>query len=126
MKKLLNTLFNHERYQSVSVIVVGSLLIWFYGCESSVESIVTPEKKVTRAELRIEIESLIAMTDLRRIDLDKQDEIKSLLLKNALLIASGGAVNPVGVVTALAAVLGIGAAADNVRKRKEIKKLNGK
>ncbi len=125
MKDFLKTLLNHERYQSVAVVIAAALLVWFYGCESSVESIITPNKKVTRAELRIELDGIVELVSLRRSDLDKQDLIKDALLKNALLIAQGGTINPVGAVTAVAAVLGIGAAADNVRKRKEIKKLNG-
>lgn len=126
MKKLLLTLFNHERYQSIATIVALGLLIWFFGCESKVESVITPNKKVTRGELRIELDGIVDLIGLRATDLDKQDELKQLLLKNALLIAQGGTVNPVGVITTVAAVLGVGAAVDNVRKRKEIKTSNGK
>jgi len=122
MSKILNELFNHERYETVAVAICAMLLIWFYGCESKIPSILNPLEKVTRAQFELEIDSFYAKAELRLTALDKQDELKRLLFEKSLLIAQGGAVNPIGIVTSLAAILGIGATVDNVRTRKKLKK----
>lgn len=123
MKKLLSTLFNHERYQSIAVIVIILLLIWSYGCPSRVKSLNTPGKQVTRAELQIEIDTLLATAEAHLVDLNRQDSIKRLIYENLLLTAQSGQFNLIGLVAGAAGVLGIGATVDNVRKRREIKDL---
>lgn len=119
----LKTLFNHERYESIAIIIAAGMLIWFYGCESKVPGIKDPEKQVTRTELQMEIDQLLDMAEYRYTQLDQQDQIKEALLTHAMLVAQGGTINPIAVVTAIAGVLGIGATVDNVRKRKELKSL---
>lgn len=121
--KQLSTFFNHERYESIAIVIAAGLLFWFYGCESKVPSIKNPERLVTRAVLKMEIDSILQMGEYRYNQLDQQDAIKDALLANAMLVASGGTVNPVAVITGIAGILGIGATVDNVRKRKEIKTL---
>lgn len=121
MKKLLDTLFNHERYQTIAIILISALLIWTYGCPSQVESLFVPGKHVTRSGLQIEMDTLLATAAARVQDLDQQDAIKRILYQQALLTAAGSQVNILGLVTSIAAVLGIGATVDNVRKRKELK-----
>jgi len=121
MKKLLETMFNHERYQSIAVILIAALLVWTYGCPSHVDSLTVPGKSVTRPELQIELDTIVAMAAARSADLDKQDSIKQLIFQQAMLTAQGGQINLMGVIAAAAATLGIGATVDNVRKRKELK-----
>lgn len=123
MKKILETLFNHERYQTISFIVACLFLFWVYGCPSQVKSIRVPNRKVTRAELGIEIESFAATAEARFADLDRQDEFKKFVFDNLLLLVSGGQINPAGALVGIATILGIGAGVDNVRKRKELKTL---
>lgn len=121
MKKLLNTMLNHERYQTIAVILIIILLIWAYGCPSKVESLHSPGKRVTRAEFEIETKGLLSTAEVRLIDLDRQDNIKRLIFENLLLTAQSGQFNLVGLVAGVATLLGIGATVDNVRKRKELK-----
>ena len=123
MKKLLDTLLNHERYQVIAVILILALLIWTYGCPSKVKSLRSPGKRVTRAEFEIEVESLLSTAEVRLLDLDQQDNIKRLMFDNLLLTAQSGQFNLIGLVTGIATILGIGATVDNVRKRREIKDL---
>jgi len=125
MKKILNFL-NHERYQVAAVIVC--LVIVFAGlcCESQTRSLLDPAQKVSRAELRVEIDAFIANAEMRYADLDRQDELKSLLYEHLMLWSATGTFNPAALVPLLASVLGVGAIADNVRKRRDIKKLNNK
>jgi len=126
MKKLLETLFNHERYQTIAIVLIIALLLWTFGCPSHVNSLLVPGRSVTRGELQIELDTLTAMAAARVQDLDRQDAIKELLYQQAMLTAQGGQFNLLGVIAAAAATLGIGATVDNVRKRKEIKDLKVK
>jgi len=104
-------------------IVIGQLLcfgvlIFAHGCESKVTSITTPSAKVSRSELQVEVESFLAIADLRFADLNKQDEFRNELFKHAALWAQGGTLNPVGLALSLASIIGIGATVDNVTKRR--------
>jgi len=124
MKNFLLLLFNHERYQSISVIICIVLLVVCYGCESKVASLVYPGELITRDELGIEIDTLVATAELRYAKLDKQDELKEALYQIGSLTAQTGSFNPQGLVTTLFSILGVGALTDNVRKRLVIKKLS--
>lgn len=121
MSKILDTLLNHERYQTISFIIAFAVLLWFLGCESQTPSIMHPETKVTRAELEMEIDTFMAHATLRYDSLDQQDELRKLLADSALLVASGGTINYTGLIPTVFSILGVGAIADNVRKRKELK-----
>ena len=123
MKKLLETLLNHERYQSIAVVLIMALLIWTYGCPSRVKSLNRPGTRVTRAELQIEIDTLLATAEAHLVDLDRQVNVKRLIYDNLLLTAQSGQFNLLGLVAAAFTTLGIGATVDNVRKRKELKDL---
>jgi len=121
MKKLLDTFLNHERYQTIAIILIIILLIWSYGCPSKVQSLRSPGQRVTRSEFEIEVTSLLSTAEVRLLDLDRQDNIKRLIFDNLLLTAQSGQFNLVGLVAGVATILGIGATVDNVRKRKELK-----
>lgn len=123
MSKTFRFLFNHERYESIAVIIACGLLVYFYGCESKVQSLLFPDKQITRAELQIELETLLAQSENKFTKLDQQDQLKSLIFQQALQAATTGTINPVAALTTIGAVLGLGATIDNVRKRKEIKGL---
>lgn len=123
MKKLLETLFNHERYQTISIIVCSLLLLYFYGCEPKCKSITSPDTNVTRAELDIEVEQIIARANIGYASLEQQEKLRQLLFQQALAAASTGTVNPLSLFTSVGILLGVGATVDNVRKRKEIKRL---
>lgn len=124
MKNLWLTLFNHERYQSISIILAALLLLLFYGCQPKTKSMVNPGQFVTRSELNAEIDMLIAKANIGYASLEQQERLQDLIFEQALVSASTGAVNPIALFTSIATVLGVGAVTDNVRKRKEIKKLS--
>ena len=123
MKKLVLTVFNHERYQTVSIIVASLLLLYFFGCEPKCKSITNPSTTVTRAELDIEIDILIAKANAGYASIESQEELRDLLFQQTIMAAAGGTINPVALLTSIGAILGLGATVDNVRKRKVIRKL---
>lgn len=122
----------HNQGMFVSLIIVSVLLIWTFGCESSVTSLLAPEKMVSREELVLEIEqetrrlegeldTLLKRAALKMAELDRADEIKKKLFEFAALTAQTGTVNPAGVLTLAGSVLGFGALVDNRIKDKVIK-----
>lgn len=123
MQKLLSTLFNHERYQTISIIIAALLLVYFYGCDPKCKSIYNPAETVTRTELDIEIDTLIAKANAGYASLESQEQLRQVLFNQALIAASTGTINPIALFTSIGTILGLGATVDNVRKRKEIKKL---
>ena len=123
----LKNLFNHERYQSIAILLICAFLLWFYGCDSKCDSLTRPNKQVTRTGLAHEIQTLQGLADLRYADLDRQDAFRSRIIEQALIVGQTGSLNPYGIIAVLAGTIGIGATVDNVRKRNEIKTLkNGK
>lgn len=126
MKKLWTEFINFASHNTgfvIAQVLAIVAVLWIYGCESQVQSIVDPAKKVTRAELNIEVDTLLSIADIRYAQLDKQDELKKNVLDHALLWTQAGTINPVGLITALAALTGIGATVDNVTKRRREHKI---
>ncbi len=119
----IKQLFNHERYQMIAIITVCQLLIWNYGCQSKVASIYDPNLTVTRGQLHIEVDTFLANAELRYKQLDQQDQLKNALFQSLVAYTATGGVNPAAMLTTIVGILGIGATVDNVRKRKEIKRL---
>ena len=106
----------------VSTIIGGVLLVFAYGCEPETKSLLDPDEKVNRTQLQSELEFLIATSHARFQDLDRQQQFRDMILQQSVLIAETGTVNPVGLLTSLLAILGVGATADDIRLRKQRKK----
>ena len=100
----------------VSALVAVGFLFYGYGCEPKVDSITIEGQQVTRAELQIELDKMLAVASMRMADLDKQEEFRNLILNNALMLARGQPFNPVGLITGVAAIYGIGQAGVNTSK----------
>lgn len=107
----------------IGQVVAVLILVWIYGCESKVTSLNGPELRVTRTELNHELEQFLALANIKFAQLDKQDEFKRIVFNNAVILGSGGTVNPIGIITALFALTGLFVTADDIRLRKERKKL---
>ena len=122
-KKILDFL-NHERYQMLAVTFCFVLIFSGICCESKTQSLFYPDRKVTRTELAAEVDGFISRVDTAYKHLDRQDEGKALLYDQVVLWSTTGAFNPAALIPLVASILGVGAIADNVRKRRDIKKLN--
>lgn len=129
MKKSVEKIWRairHNQCLATAAVVCIGLACWAYGCLSQVESMRTPEKKVTRPQLKIEVDTFLAEAKLKFEDLNRQDAFKRQLFDYGLIVAQGSSVNPVGVAVSLFGILGIGAVADNRRKDGVIKGMKPK
>lgn len=131
MSKIVKWISHNQGLFCALAISVG-LLIWTYGCESQVSSLLNSDKRITRNELVLEIEqeqrrlegeldALLKRAEVKMAQLDRQDAIKRKLFEFAALTAQTGQINPAGVVALLGTVLGGGLLIDNRVKDKVIK-----
>jgi len=100
----------------ISILVTGCCLFYCYGCEPKVRSLNSNYQLVTRSELQLELDNILATAQIRMLDLDKQEQLRSLILQNALIVVQGQPFNPLGILTGLAAVYGIAQGGQNVKQ----------
>jgi len=124
------------RHNKGIVIAIFTFLVFagcVFGLASKVPSIVNEDKKVTRPELRaeVEVETARLKAELQRIkalaktrneELDRQDKIKQDIVDIGLVVAEGGNVNPIGILGYALGLFGVGATIDNRLKDTVIKK----
>jgi len=106
----------------ISLVFLTALLFWGYGCPPTTKSLIHPDKQITRPELQIELDTIIATAEFRLADLDQQEQFRDIVFKNVLIIAETGTLNPIGIITGLAALYGITRGGSDVVKK--IKKKN--
>jgi len=117
----------HNQAMTVSIVLIVLMTLWFTGCQSRTQSLMEHDLMVTQSELEVEytwelrrleneLLTLKETTELRLQDLHRQDVIKQALFNNAMLIAESGNPNPLGLLSLLGTIFGIGAVIDNRRK----------
>lgn len=111
----------------VSVLITVGFLLYCYSCESKVKSFNHDGQMVTRQELQLELNNFVNLAQIRFLDLDRQDQIKALILQNAMVLVQGSPFNPAGLLTGIAAIYGISQASvnvsrtvNNVRKKRKV------
>ena len=117
LKKLLKWL-NHNHWYVIGTIISASLLIWLVGCQSTVNSLLSPDKMVTRGELQAELEYLINLAETRKDELNRQDEIKTQLLNIASVVSADGSFNPSGLISILTTIASLSFGLDRNYKLK--------
>lgn len=100
----------------ITVLITGGLMIYLYACDVKTRSLITPDKQVNRAELQLELDQFIGLAQLRMLDLDKQEQLRTVILQNALVLVQGQAFNPFGLITAIAAIYGVTQGGCNITK----------
>lgn len=98
------------------VSVTIAFVVYCYGCEAKVKSLTDKPTLVNRQELQLELDQFITMAKIRMADLDKQEELRSIILQNALILVQGNPYNPIGIITAVAAIYGVTQGGKNVTK----------
>jgi len=99
-----------------TISVTIGVLFFVYACEPKVQSLVYDTKRVNRQELQLELDQMIGLAQLRMVDLDRQEQLRAVILQNALILVQGQPFNPVGLITGIAALYGITTGASNVTK----------
>jgi len=111
--------------KAIALTILTVFLFWAHACQPAVKSLIAPGQKVTRPELQIELDTIIATAEFRMADLDQQEAFRDIIFKNALLMVEGGSLNPLGILTLLAGLYGVGrGTGDLVKKVKEKKNAN--
>lgn len=103
--------------KTLALTVLTALLFWGYGCPARTPSLTKPREKVTRPELQIELDSIIATAEYRFADLQKQEQFRDLIFQNVLVMAETGTLNPAGIIFLLTSLYGIGRAGKDVKDR---------
>lgn len=104
-----------KHWPSILCLAFGLFLI-FYGqsCVSKVPSLLDPSRKVTRAVLDLELKQLIDLAALRKISLDRQDQLKRLVAENAIILIQGSPANPLGILTGVLGIYGLAQGSKNI------------
>lgn len=115
----------HNSGVCIGFALLPFLLIFAYSCQSVVVSTINPMQKITRPELVAEVDLFLARASAKFADLDRQDLVKDTIFNSVLDLAQGKTPNLIGIALTFAGILGLGAGADNVRKRTYINTLKG-
>ena len=100
----------------LTVFVSLGFMIYGYGCESKVSSLNRIGVRINRQELQLELDQIITMAQIRLADLDQQEAFRAIVLQNALILVQGNPLNPVGIISAVAAVYGIAQGGRNITR----------
>lgn len=122
-QKILSFLSSNSPHILTTIFIF--FLIWYaYGCTPKTKSLIDDTKKVDLQELNLEFDTLLAKHKIRIEDLQKQQELKNFIFNQAFTISQEGEINPLGILTSLIALLGIGSTIDDIKQRKTVKKLS--
>ena len=100
----------------LTVLVCSAFAFYMYACQATTRSLMTPTKQVNRQELQLELDQIIGLAQLRMVDLDQQEQFRSIILENALILVQGNPLNPVGLLTAFAGIYGVVQGSRNITK----------
>jgi len=112
---MLQWIKKHIPLLTTSLVTVG-VLIFIYGCEPKVSSLWRKGTLVNRQELQLELDQLLGLAQLRMADLDKQEQLRGLIVRNALILVQGQPFNPVGIILGIASIYGVMQGGCNVTK----------
>lgn len=121
MKKFFTEFMNFASHNTgflLSFIVSIVLTVILFSCTPTARSILDPTVQMTREELTIEADRLIATIDLRFKEIQKKEDFQEAVFEHAIAWTKTGTINPVGLITTFMAIAGIGATVDNVTKRR--------
>jgi len=120
MSKIWTFIANDNHSTAIAAVLILLLSFWIYGCQSTVGSIMSPDKQLSRDELQAELDYLLSQAKAKFATLDRQDLIKKTILEQATLFGSTGTFNPTGLLNLAVSVAAIGYGLDKRRKIKTI------
>lgn len=110
--------------KTIAIVALTALLFYGHGCEPKVRSLIQPGQMISRAELQIELDSIIATAEYRMAELAKQEAFQDVIFKNVLLMAESGTINPLGVITLLAGLYGVARGTQDIKNKVKKKSNN--
>ena len=122
---MLQWVKKHQTVLITALVCLG-FVIYCYGCEPKVSSLTQPNRFIGRLELQLELDELISRAQLKMADLEQQEQLRTIILQNALVLVQGQPFNPLGIISAVAAVYGISQGGSNITKLVKSKKRKGK
>lgn len=125
MKKLWKK-FSEDWPIVITGFLIFIFLIYAYGCKPKAKSLLRPSEKVTREELNLELDTIIARHKMAIGSIEEQERFRQYVFQQTLNIAARNPVSVGGVLTGLLAIIGVGASADDVRLRRQRKKRDNK
>ncbi len=108
--------FKKHRTIIITVLVSVGFSFYCYGCEAKVKSLTDNSQLVNRQELQLELDQIITMAQIRMANLDQQEQFKAIVLQNALILVQGQPLNPLGLLSAIAAIYGITQGSSTITK----------
>lgn len=121
MKRILKSL-NDNHWYIIAAAIAAAIMIWVYGCVSTVPSVLHPEQLINRIELDNELQYLIGLVQARAQELDRQDAIKQALLDSANVIGQTGNINPSGLLNIIATIGAVSFGLNRNQKAKALAK----
>lgn len=106
-----------------SLATALTIILWVTSCESTERSPIDPARKLTLRELNIELEHLISKYEYSGEKIREKEQIRKMILDNALIIAEQGTFNPVGLITAFLSIYGAASATRDVKNVVKPKKV---
>lgn len=103
--------------KALALLILTALLFWGHSCQPQTNSLIHPGQKVTRPELQIELDTIMATAEVRMAELEKQQQFQDLVFKNALLMAESGTINPAGIITLLAGLYGVFRGGSDIKRK---------
>lgn len=100
----------------IGVLTCIAFLFYCYACEPKVRSLTDRQRFVNRQELQLELDQFIGMAQLRLADLDKQEQLRAIVLQNALILVQGQPLNLFGIITAIGAIYGASQVGHNIKQ----------
>ena len=112
---ILQWIKEHTTLLTTILVSIG-FLIYCYGCQPRVRSLINRNVFINRQELQLELDQFIGMAQLRIVDLNRQEELRAIVLQNALILVRGQPFNPLGIITAIASVYGVTQVTRNIKQ----------
>lgn len=105
----------HSSTIVMSLVTIG-FLFYCYGCEPQVRSLLDNRQLINRQEFQLELDQFMSMAEIRMLDFDRQEKLRAVILQNALILVQGQPLNPVGIISAVAAIYGVMQGSSNLTK----------
>lgn len=104
--------------------LIVALLFYAYGCDVKTRSLFDPTISVTKDQYDLEVQRMTNMFMAGYQDIEKKTAFRDLILQQSLTYTTTGTIDPIGVISSIMILLGVGAGVDDLKVRKKLKNAN--